>query len=124
MSEKPIIAITMGDPAGIGPEIIAKAMDSGGLFPICRPVIIGDAGVMKKVIEEMRISLSVLSIASPKEAEPRQGREKLAYSLDLLFCPELAMLIKDSLRPIGKDPVSSTARFAREALQLCHFFIG
>lgn len=74
MERKPLIAITMGDPAGIGPEIIAKVLDSGEIFPFCRPVVIGDAGVMKKVIEEMRLSISVRSITSMTEADPANGR--------------------------------------------------
>jgi len=64
----------MGDPAGIGPEIIAKAIDSGGLFSLCRPVVIGDAGVMKKLIGEMRLPVSIVSIASLADADPATGR--------------------------------------------------
>ena len=74
MERKPLIAITMGDPAGIGPEIIAKVLDSSEIFPICRPVVIGDAGVMKKVVEEMRFSVSVRSIASMAEADSQPGK--------------------------------------------------
>lgn len=74
MERKPIIAITMGDPAGIGPEIIAKVFESGDIFPVCRPVVIGDAGVMKKVIEEMRFSISVRSVASVAQADPEKGK--------------------------------------------------
>jgi 4-hydroxythreonine-4-phosphate dehydrogenase len=74
MERKPLIVITMGDPAGIGPEIIAKVIDSGEIFPICRPVVIGDAGVMKKVIEEMRFSVTVRSVASVTQAEPAKGK--------------------------------------------------
>lgn len=74
MEKKPLIAITMGDPAGIGPEIIAKVIDSGEIFPLCRPVIVGDAGVMKKLIEEMHLSIAVHSISSPREADPGSGR--------------------------------------------------
>jgi len=59
----------MGDPAGIGPEIIAKVIDSGEIFPLCRPLVIGDANVLKKLVEEMRLSVSVRSIASPAEAD-------------------------------------------------------
>jgi len=69
MERKPLIAITMGDPAGIGPEIIAKVIDSGEIFPLCRPLVIGDANVLKKLVEEMRLSVSVRSIASPAEAD-------------------------------------------------------
>ena len=64
----------MGDPAGIGPEIIAKVFDSGELFPLCRPVVIGDAGVMKKLVREMRLSVIVKSIASLADADPAAGR--------------------------------------------------
>ncbi|HEX9020595.1 MAG TPA: 4-hydroxythreonine-4-phosphate dehydrogenase PdxA [Nitrospirota bacterium] len=74
MERKPLIVITMGDPAGIGPEIIAKAADSGEIFPLCRPVVIGDAGVMKKIVEEMRLSVAVRGIASFPEADPSPGR--------------------------------------------------
>ncbi len=38
---KPIIAITMGEPAGIGPEVIVKAFATGELYAVCRPVVIG-----------------------------------------------------------------------------------
>jgi 4-hydroxythreonine-4-phosphate dehydrogenase len=74
MERKPLIVITMGDPAGIGPEIIAKAIDSGELFPVCRPVVIGDASVMKKLIDEMGLSLTVRPLASLAEADPAQDR--------------------------------------------------
>ncbi len=74
MERKPLIVITMGDPAGIGPEIIAKVIDSTELFPLCRPVVIGDAGVMKKLIEEMRLSIAVNSIASLSQADPARGK--------------------------------------------------
>lgn len=45
--ELPKIAITMGDPAGIGPEVIRKAWHRGVLQSICRPVVIGSAGLMR-----------------------------------------------------------------------------
>jgi 4-phospho-D-threonate 3-dehydrogenase / 4-phospho-D-erythronate 3-dehydrogenase len=73
MERKHLIIITMGDPAGIGPEIIAKVVDSGDIFPLCRPMVIGDAGVMKKVVEEMRLSITVRSITSPTDAASSKG---------------------------------------------------
>jgi len=39
---KPILAITMGDPAGIGPEIVVKALAHKEIYEICTPVVIGD----------------------------------------------------------------------------------
>lgn len=49
--EKPVIAITMGDPAGVGPEIIAKALAGHGLLDICTPLVLGDAAVMARAIK-------------------------------------------------------------------------
>jgi len=41
----------MGDPASIGPEISLKALNNKDIYNRCRPIIIGDASVMKKAIE-------------------------------------------------------------------------
>lgn len=51
MSQKPILGIMMGDPSGIGPELVAKACASGFLAKACRPVLIGDERVMKAAFE-------------------------------------------------------------------------
>lgn len=47
---KPIVAITMGDPASIGPEISLKAFQNPALFEQCRPLLVGDANVLEKVM--------------------------------------------------------------------------
>ncbi|MGM0366018.1 MAG: 4-hydroxythreonine-4-phosphate dehydrogenase PdxA [Actinomycetota bacterium] len=57
--KRPIVAITMGDAAGIGPEISAKALKEENTYKICRPVILGDAGVMEKIIDICRLGLKV-----------------------------------------------------------------
>ena len=46
MSEKPLVAITMGDPAGIGPEVTAKALREGSIYEKCRPVVVGSLAAM------------------------------------------------------------------------------
>jgi 4-phospho-D-threonate 3-dehydrogenase / 4-phospho-D-erythronate 3-dehydrogenase len=48
MGENPVIGITMGDPAGNGPEITVMALQSQELYKSCRPIVIGDVKVMKK----------------------------------------------------------------------------
>lgn len=63
----------MGDPAGIGPEIIAKVFAGGGIHDFCRPVVIGDAGVMMKIAAELAIPLSIQSVNSIPEADGREG---------------------------------------------------
>lgn len=49
-SKQPIIAITMGDPCGIGPEIIVRSLMNREVFAACIPVIIGDRKVMERSI--------------------------------------------------------------------------
>src|SRR5258706_13411104 len=48
MSNKPIIAVTMGDPAGVGPEVILKALTDPIIKKVCRPLILGDWGVLQR----------------------------------------------------------------------------
>ena len=45
---KPIVAVTMGDPAGIGPEVILKALSDPAIHQACRPLILGDWGVLQR----------------------------------------------------------------------------
>jgi len=47
---KPLIAVTMGDPCGIGPEIIARALADAEVNAVCRPVVVGDAAAMERGI--------------------------------------------------------------------------
>ena len=53
---RPIIGITMGDPAGIGPEIIVKAILEYDINKICRPIVIGDAGVIKIFLRPVNLA--------------------------------------------------------------------
>ena len=41
---RPLIAITMGDPAGIGPEICLKALLESDIYRLCRPLVLGTLG--------------------------------------------------------------------------------
>ncbi len=65
---KPIIAVTMGDPAGIGPEIAVKALSKPDLYDICNPLVIGDLKVLERVSEKLEIRLNFKVASSPKEA--------------------------------------------------------
>lgn len=67
-AEKPIIAITMGDPASIGPEIAVKALLTERLFEICRPVIIGDTGVFFDIVKRLGLNASINSIKDIRNA--------------------------------------------------------
>jgi 4-hydroxythreonine-4-phosphate dehydrogenase len=68
MNIKPIIGITMGDPASIGPEIAIKALLTKRLFDICRPVIIGDAAVFNNIVKRLGLQATINPIKSIKDA--------------------------------------------------------
>lgn len=73
MNNKPVIAITMGDPASIGPEIALKALMNDSIYERCRPLIVGDAGVFHDIRERLDLPVKVNAIASVSEAAFQQG---------------------------------------------------
>ena len=72
--EKPIIGITMGDPAGIGPEIVVKSVLSPGILRACRPVVVGDKRIVKKALGVFGsgAGMKVLPDISPELLNPKQ----------------------------------------------------
>lgn len=73
MNERAIIAIPMGDPAGIGPEITAKALQNKEIYDMCKPLVIGDAKVIKKAIEIVEVDVTVNIVTSPNEGKYEHG---------------------------------------------------
>jgi 4-hydroxythreonine-4-phosphate dehydrogenase len=63
----------MGDAAGIGPEVIGKALASESLYEICRPVVIGDLSAMRDTLPEIKSSAKLHAISSPEEAAGQAG---------------------------------------------------
>src|SRR4249919_1620771 len=73
MNQKPIIAITMGDPASIGPEIAVKALLDKNIHAICRPLITGDASVFRQIIERLGLKASINPIHNSRDAKFEYG---------------------------------------------------
>ena len=71
--ELPIIAITMGDPASIGPEIAVKALLDKNIHAICRPLIVGDAAIFVQIIERLKLTAAINAVQSVKEAGFQYG---------------------------------------------------
>ena len=66
---RPVIAITMGDPSGVGPEIIMKSLAHAEVYQRCRPVVVGDAARLRQAGSIVGSSLTVRAIARPSEAQ-------------------------------------------------------
>ncbi len=68
---KPRLLFTMGDVAGIGPEIIARAWPD--LLTECRPVVVGDPGWLKRALDLVGSDARVVPVRHPDEADPGPG---------------------------------------------------
>jgi 4-hydroxythreonine-4-phosphate dehydrogenase len=66
-SDKPLIGISVGDPAGIGPEITAKALSLAEIHEVCRPLVVGEAGIMRQAVRFSGLDLKIHAVSFPKE---------------------------------------------------------
>lgn len=69
----PIIAIPLGDPAGIGPEIIVKTLNEKEIYDISKPVLIGTESVVKQALNFSNIDLKINTIEEPEEGKYEFG---------------------------------------------------
>jgi len=67
--KEPIIAETMGDPCGIGPEIVAFSLQNKTVWKVCSPVVIGQKEVFEKAIEITKAKADVIEIEGKCSAE-------------------------------------------------------
>ncbi|WAC07705.1 MAG: 4-hydroxythreonine-4-phosphate dehydrogenase PdxA [Thermodesulfobacteriota bacterium] len=79
-SQKPTIGITMGDPVGIGPEIIVKALEENSVWDACLPFVLGDREVMDKTLKFLG---SALELRPVKEIKQDNKKEKVINVLAL-----------------------------------------
>jgi 4-phospho-D-threonate 3-dehydrogenase / 4-phospho-D-erythronate 3-dehydrogenase len=70
---RPVLAVTMGDPAGIGPEIAVRALLSPEVRDISRSFLIGDARVFERALSVCGLSASLNRIAGPEQITDRAG---------------------------------------------------
>ncbi len=70
---RPILGITMGDPASIGPEIAVKALAEPQVYATARPFVLGDAGILADALRITRLPLTLHPIASVGEARFTPG---------------------------------------------------
>lgn len=66
---KPIIGITMGDAAGIGPEITAKSLNYKEIYDVCKPFILGDFRVIRDIIKICNLKLNLNKAADLKDCK-------------------------------------------------------
>lgn len=85
MSDRPVIGITMGDAAGVGPEIIVRALAQDEVHDSCRPLVIGDAGRLRQAMAVVDSPLTLHVVNAPSEAHFERGTLEC---IDLGLIPE------------------------------------
>ncbi len=100
---RPLLAITMGDITGIGPEIIIKALNDEDLYNHCRPLIVGDLPALVRARQTCRSDLQLHEIDAPAAGSFRPG------TADILV---MSHLDADSLTYGHPTPASGAAMVA------------
>ena len=101
----PLLAITLGDPSGIGPEIILKTLAHAGLFSTCRPLVIGDERILHRAAGWLGMQFPIFErISDPVQAVYHPGTIPL---LDLHNADPAACLPGQVCAPSGRAAVES-----------------
>lgn len=111
LSKAPLLAVTMGDPAGIGPEITLKALLDPQLRRLCRPVVVGDVAMLEQALRFCRRTAGLYPVRNVAEA--RFG----PLSIDVI---DLGIATPDRLR-IGEVQAlggEAAAAYIRKAIQI------
>lgn len=108
-----VIAVTMGDPAGVGPEIALKGMTEEAVWRQGIPLLVGDLSVLKAVRDRLSLKMELCPV---KEGEAVAGDRDNLPVLDLGMIPDVSEL------PVGKiSPLAGKAsvEYIRKAVALC-----
>jgi 4-hydroxythreonine-4-phosphate dehydrogenase len=73
MTSRPLLAITMGDPSGIGPEVTLKALQHADVYERCRPLVLGDRRILERAAAWLGCVAPVEMVASPAEGSYQAG---------------------------------------------------
>jgi len=108
---KSIVAVTMSEAAGIGPEILLRAFRNGIIHEYCRPIAIGDKKVLEAVSSQLKIPMEYNVIEDVSRAEFRPG------VMDLFDLDKIPL---DRLKPGKPDAITGRAMldYTRFAVQL------
>ena len=106
----PRIAITMGDAAGVGPEVIMKALAHPEVHAQCRPFVVGDARRLARAGVIVGSALAIRTIAVPGDAR---------YATDAVDCLDLALVPEDAaFGELSKACGEAAYRFIERAVAL------
>ncbi|MBI2872326.1 MAG: 4-hydroxythreonine-4-phosphate dehydrogenase PdxA [Chloroflexi bacterium] len=80
---RPLVAITLGDPCGIGPEVVAKALAHPDTGRLCLPLVIGNITVLEQAARLVQAPLRLRKVSAPSQAASEPGTVAVLDSQDL-----------------------------------------
>jgi 4-hydroxythreonine-4-phosphate dehydrogenase len=110
---KPLLAITMGDVAGIGPEIIAKTLNLEETYRVCNPIVVGNAVAMEMGIDVAGLNLRINKVEAPQNGLYKRGI--IDISLDNIDVSILVMGKPQAMA--GKASVEFVVKAAEMAMR-------
>lgn len=114
MSNKPIIGITMGDAAGVGPEIIVKSLENTELKEQSIPVVIGDLKILNRAAELLNSSISFQKVTQDAEFIELEDQ-------NTVYCVDLDLLPHDlSYGEVSSRAGHGSFEFLRTAIELAN----
>lgn len=112
MDERPIVAITIGDPASIGPEITVKALGEKEIYDICKPLLIGDKVVIEYYIKLLGLNIKLNNIARPEDGAFSYG------TIDLINLDTIKDLKEIDIGKVSARAGHSSAKYIEKAVEL------
>jgi len=106
-SVKPLIAVTMGDAAGIGPEIIVKVLHLEEIYRICRPLVVGEGTTMHRTVDLLKSPLKLHTIEKVTEVKGEFGTIDL---LDLHNLNQAEVILGQIGAPCGRAAMEYIAK--------------
>jgi len=106
---RPLLAITIGDPAGIGPEVVLKTLAHEDVFARCRPLVIGDRRILDRAAGWLGLALDLDVVREPAQGAYAPGRLTL---LDLENAPPEDI-------PIGEVSAAAGAAAVEYVFRAC-----
>jgi len=133
-----IIGISMGDPAGIGPEIVVKALMNKSVYDRCKPILAGNAKIIEKAVKQLNNSCKVHPVKEVSQALFQYGTIDVYETCSMDHDPEYGIVSPDAgdaafqsvrkLIGLAKNKLvdaTVTAPINKEAMHLAgHYFSG
>ena len=73
LEERPVIAITIGDPAGIGPEVVVKALGDNSIYEVSRPLVVGESTTLIAALKLINLPYTLHSVENTSDILGKPG---------------------------------------------------